>query len=94
MFNITFEVTGVLPFPLDMLRHDQAFPVRAEDAVVIADSRVVTRPRSWTLAQYPDAVFRVRLGIVSSTRMAVTHGRWASFGWPVDPDSLKVEKAA
>lgn len=64
---IRFIVEGRGPFPLDMLRHDEAWPRTETDANIAQDAE--RERRSVTL--------------LSGRVTGPTHGRWASFGWPV-----------
>lgn len=69
----TFTVSGHYPFPMDMLRHDCAYPASSEDAGRIAASLDPTSPFYRSLQ---DVTLRAPYG-------RVTHGRWQSFGWVV-----------
>lgn len=69
IIDYSYEVTGRLPFPLDMLRYDMAWPVRPDDVASIQAS-LARDGGSQT----------VRL---NSTRRP-TVGRWESFGWTVE----------
>jgi hypothetical protein len=71
---ITFTVTGKGRFPNDMLRHDQCFPC---DGIAVHN----TEGDSW-------AIRSVKLISIASS--GITSLRWASFGWYVDEDSIKV----
>lgn len=64
-----YEVRGVVPFPLDMLRYDGCWPARSVDTTAIADS----------LAQVATAEQVVRLEGIKRP----TIDRWRSFGWAV-----------
>jgi hypothetical protein len=69
MYKHTADISSGLEFPLDMLRYDQCYPDRGEDA-----SRMAT--------QDPEAPIRV--ATVRNTRIPPwTDGRWRSFGCTV-----------
>ena len=63
-----YEVQGVGPFPLDMLRYDSAWPANQESA-----SRMVTGRRE------PEG----RRIITLASHHHPTEDRWSSFGWTV-----------
>lgn len=72
----TYTVCGIWPFPLDMLRHDDAHPLSAEDGAMIerlsgdyAPDRAAFKPVQITL-----------VGRRPNT------ARWESFGWSVPSD--------
>lgn len=66
-----YTVRGSGSFPADMLRYDQSWPERSEDAVEIGaryDHRLMSEgPRDIRLV----------------THGVITPGRWSSFGWQV-----------
>lgn len=66
---IAYTVTGVLPFPVDMVRYDQAWPSSQDDADRVERS----------IKREIDGPVSVRINSVR----APTIGRWASFGWEV-----------
>jgi hypothetical protein len=77
-----FEVMGKGVFPIDMLRHDQCFPMGPEDSANMENPYEAVE-------RFGD-VRHVRLCAVSHPNFKPTEGRWASFGWPVVRDSFKV----
>ena len=78
-----YAVEGVGDFPLDMLRHDCAYPADEESvAAIMAGLRwAASRKRSRELLQ-------VRL----LSHRAPTSERWRSFGWTVTVPQLEPEK--
>lgn len=66
-----FDVEGKGHFPIDMLRHDQCFPMSELDSRVIENYDAVRGIRT------------VRLCAVSHVGWQPTDGRWDSFGWHV-----------
>ena len=77
-----YTVEGKLPFPIDMLRHDNSFPRGSEDADEI--SRSIARERDGT-GPYRVTLYRASLAIYSKYP---TYGRWESFGWKVVAEEL------
>ena len=81
----SFQVTGQLDFPVDMLRHDACFPYSQVDVANI------------TIKQFPyaskeEARATPTITLIhrdSVARWMPTEDRWASFGWPVLPGSTK-----
>jgi hypothetical protein len=74
---ITIEVTGRIPFPLDMLRYDQCAPNGGHDAEEIG--RSLARERD----EDGKSVSRtVRLNCYR--RSGPTSDRWSSFGWTMN----------
>lgn len=71
MYRIT--VTGASPFPVDMLRHGQAWPAEEADSSLIA---ATLRP---SLVERSER-FEVHLVALKTPEGA----RWASFGWRVE----------
>lgn len=75
-----FTVSGTLPFPLDMLRYDNAWPHTESDAMRIGeacDSR-------FRQARFKDDK-QYRWTVTLTTHAGdPTIGRWRSFGWEVD----------
>lgn len=80
MKTSTFVVEGVFPFPIDMLRYDQCFPVTGNDAAEIEAS--INRERD---AEGKRRKFSVKLTTVSHAGLYPTTARWESFGWKVVP---------
>ncbi len=76
MHYTEFIVEGSWPFPIDMLRHDQAHPATEEDShklVRTMDPTLNTGKVTISLGKYH--------GIKKSPH--ITEGRWESFGWKV-----------
>lgn len=66
----SFTVTGSGPFPMDMLRYDQAWPLTSEDAQKVTAS----------FADGPGFVkWEVRLSMVKRAKGGPTVERWKSF---------------
>jgi hypothetical protein len=80
-----YAVEGVGDFPLDMLRHDCAYPADQESvAAIMAGLRwAASRKRSREL-------LLVRL----VSHRAPTSERWSSFGWTVTESRPESEKRA
>ena len=76
---VEFTVVGSGEFPMDMLRYDGCWPIDSYSAHEMSVHAMVaaniTRPR------------RVTLRAISRT--APTEGRWQSFGWPVEQESVR-----
>lgn len=69
------EVTGKGMFPIDMLRHDQCFPISESDSEIIRHSFRIIRS---------DDVDRiVALGHWGPSSWSPTAERWKSYGWTV-----------
>jgi hypothetical protein len=62
-----FTVTGRDAFPMDMLRHDMAWPASTVDAARMLN----------------DTTWRRSLRMGCALRGGPTIGRWSSFGWSV-----------
>ena len=79
-----YAVEGVGDFPLDMLRHDRAYPADQESvAAIMAGLRwAASRKRS------PELLL-VRL----MSDRAPTSERWRAFGWIVRDSSVRQEDA-
>ncbi len=71
--RIEFTVEGVGDFPLDMLRHDCAYPADQESVAAI------TKGLGWASARRSRVTLVVRL--VSDR--PPTAERWRSYGWVV-----------
>lgn len=65
-----FTVEGTGQFPLDMLRFDECWPQRIDDACDMGDADSESRTR-------------IRRTIRLRGIKAPTPARWASFGWQV-----------
>lgn len=79
-YRITFTVTGSGRFPLDMLRYDACYPVTSSDVQRIEDTSDVRAGN----------VEGIRLAHVGERTWLPTDGRWRSFLWSVDPQSIDV----
>lgn len=66
----SFTVTGSGPFPMDMLRYDQAWPMTTEDAQKITQS--FDDPAGMVK-------WEVRLTMAQKNKLAPTLERWKSF---------------
>jgi hypothetical protein len=78
-FDFTFAVRGSGPFPIDMLRFEQAYPKSESDSNAIGSGRTLE----------PRTVFLVRRGIYQHWQPEV--GRWQSFRWEVIENSLTIK---
>ncbi len=80
----TYKVSGYAPFPVDMLRHDQAFP-KHED-----ESHLITSEYDWT--QLDPFMGPPNEGEIMYLELAglrsPTLRLWSSFGWTVDENSI------
>ena len=73
MSRITsFKVIGKGPFPVDMLRYDQAWPRDGESAAAIL-----------TPVDRAERAAQRELQLCTDRRNGPTFARWASFGWTV-----------
>jgi hypothetical protein len=70
-----YEVEGLGDFPLDMLRHDQAYPADEESVEAILSGL------AWAAVKRKKVRSTVRVRLVSER--APTVERWRSFGWTV-----------
>lgn len=79
-----FNVVGNSSFPMDMLRHDRCCPSTSHDAdVITAGGDLFDQDlKTVTLIKYHEA----------KARPGITEGRWASFSWNVDPNSIETVK--
>ena len=88
--SMQFTVRGKGDFPLDMLRHDQCYPLDAEGVEAMAEvkripSKVKITPMHGERTPVKPRMVQVARDIVlgSSYQRAPTIGRWESFGWRV-----------
>ena len=80
LHRTTFTVTGVLTFPIDMLRYDGCYPNRGEDAGSIEYTfdphrkriQVSVQLAKWHQGKEPN----------------ITYDRWASFSWAIDRGTI------
>lgn len=84
----TFTVSGIVPFPTDMLRYDQCFPADGHSAAQIVSS--IERNKD---ARADKGFYEVKLCHQGSDIRwwLPTFDRWSSFMWSVDPESVKSE---
>ena len=75
----TITVSGVGPFPLDMLRYDGCFPDTSVDVEKIRGSFNILGPNKWS----------IRVVKISQQKWEPTTKRWESFGWKVININLK-----
>jgi hypothetical protein len=75
-----FEVRGMGPFPLDMLRYDGCWPA-SPDAVMAIEHSLDERD--------PNFRTSVKLIRLRSWKPMPTIDRWRSFQWGVDETSIK-----
>lgn len=84
LYITTFTVTGRFNFPIDMLRYDGCYPARGEDAGAIMDTF-----RPGTSGRPKGAPIQVNLEKLHRNKDPdLEPGRWASFQWSVDSDSI------
>lgn len=83
LYRTFFKVRGAggLPFPIDMLRYDQCFPVSSADASAIENAHTHLDPIEVGLEHW---------GLTQT--WAPTSARWLSFLWHVDPHSVEVHR--
>lgn len=77
-FCVTFQVQGRGSFPIDMLRYDSACPSHENDSHAIDrhdGERVVT----------------LRRFTKDRAKFSSSPARWASFGWPIVPNSHRTQ---
>lgn len=86
-YIISFSVNGGTAFPLDMLRYDACYPKGSDDASRINDTidRSMARPDGQR-----EPIWLVHRG--NERTWQPTTGRWSSFLWGVDPQSIDVRK--
>lgn len=82
MYILQFTVQGGGVFPVDMLRYDSCFPAQPNDVLEI------TRAATASTSRRVNLVRRQR-----NKTEQLTTDRWRSFGWEVDPRSIKVHRA-
>ena len=80
----TFTVSGEREFPIDMLRYDDCKPATERDSIAICGTFSQRMPLGLTTVELRRSV---------EIKAAVpTDGRWRSYGWVVNFDSLKTFK--
>jgi hypothetical protein len=80
MKRTIISVTGMTVFPLDMLRHDHAFPCSSEDAKRVHEQ--IENPTAYNMKRPNWADREIKLAVEAGQE--VTVARWNSFGWSVD----------
>lgn len=89
-YAVSCTVVGRGIFPIDMLRYDQLYPRGSDDAAKIAACQNYEERHS---ARDADGVVRITVsGIKLHRYWEPTIARWSSFGWSVDPQSVKREE--
>ena len=79
--SLQFTVRGKGIFPIDMLRHDQCYPV---DAEATEDIQSIKRgPSPFKHATRKSIVLPREIRLATDYIHAPTVGRWESFGWKV-----------
>jgi hypothetical protein len=88
-----FTVTGTWPFPVDMLRYDDARPATVSDADLI---EVLTQENASDAVWSADGRFkRFEITLVGERlNFRPTTARWESFGWSVPSDRYFYETMA
>ena len=76
-----FNVSGRGAFPYDMLRYDRCWPAQE-----VESSKLGSWPRS---ASQEPLVIKLKRYVTSKSQQP-TFGRWSSFGWIVDQNSVKI----
>lgn len=72
MSKRTYDVIGIAPFPIDMLRHDECWATTVEDVVMVQTAAV----KDLTSV---NKIFRISL----TSHNEPTPQRWRKFGWQV-----------
>ena len=83
-YRQSFEVSGTGSFPFDMLRYDACFPAREmKDSyqLVPTNEKAMLYKRTIRLCRYTEHKDRMP-----------TLGRWKSFGWEVNEESIRTVK--
>jgi len=78
IYRHEYKVKGNFAFPIDMLKYEQSFPARGEDASVLAQSML----RSWSGGEV------VLVTLSPDKKWTPADQRWESFGWVVVEGSL------
>ena len=79
-----YQVVGDGPFPVDMLRYDASYPNGTEDALaILAEAGFGMRP----LQKEARRVTLRHRDVYAGWEPSV--GRWSSFGWSVDQNSVR-----
>lgn len=76
--TITLRCDDGSPFPIDMLRYEQAFPKTTEDALVISSTfKRISQP-----ADHVGSLVTIAK-VVRSVSEPWAQDRWTSFGWSI-----------
>ena len=86
LYRTTFQVTGTLAFPIDMLRYDACYPAESVDANVIASAIRYDRDAPGTQTV---TLEKVHMG---KTTPNLTQDRWVSFSWAIQPHTIRTVK--
>lgn len=91
IYIVNFTVTPMhlkapRPFPIDMLRRDHMIPFSERDANII--QRTIAHDLDETSGDITVRVFRW----TTNRLWQPTYGRWESFGWRVNTDTINVKK--
>lgn len=87
--DFAYAVKGRWPFPVDMLRRDQAVPASPSDAALIEALSGDLSSRLAGGAGGDDGISTVNLVIPDAGRQRPNAERWASFGWEVPGDETR-----
>lgn len=71
--QVKYRLQGALPFPIDMLRYDAAWPASEQDSLRIEAT-----------LRYGCADIESPVTVEVYARRPLTTARWRSFGWVVD----------
>jgi hypothetical protein len=83
IYRTTFTVSGAFPFPVDMLRYDRCMPATERDSYELLHSINREGDKPWRVTLIHQGPMRTWLP---------TNGRWSSFMWSVDPQSVVTDK--
>ena len=83
LYQITYEVTGSISFPIDMLRYDGSWPADEGQSLPIMDA----------IHHQNDGPVTVRLRTNRERNWQPTAARWQSFGYSVVEGSLALGPA-
>lgn len=78
----TYTVTGTYPFPVDMLRYDNAYPAPNSDFSVISMGRLDYR-EYYRKFREDNPTGLPRFSVRLASHNEPTKDRWLSFGWSV-----------
>ena len=83
LYQITYQVEGSIPFPIDMLRYDASWPAHEGEQWPIVE----------TINHENTQVRIVTLRTNRTRDWQPTAGRWQSFGWTVLEGSIELGPA-